>query len=124
LHPFAQLIGEFEESEVVDALDADPFRQKFGGSNQCSSHQSILLSFLDFIIGKSRGAGKSDFTAYSRSRYSSLYGYAEDLLELYAELKLTQSILVGHSVSAMVGLLASLIEPEVAAGFQQGKLLI
>jgi hypothetical protein len=64
LHPFAQLIGEFEESEVVDALDADPFRQKFGGSNQCRSHQSILLSlsFLDFIIGKSRGACKSDFT--------------------------------------------------------------
>lgn len=58
------------------------------------------------------GAGKSDFTAYSRSRYSSLYGYAEDLLELCAELTLTHSILVGHSVSAMIGLLASIIQPE------------
>jgi hypothetical protein len=30
-------------------LDADAFRQKFGGSNQCSSHDSLVLSFLDFI---------------------------------------------------------------------------
>lgn len=59
------------------------------------------------------GAGKSDFTAYSRARYSSLHGYAEDLLELCTELKLTNSILVGHSVSAMIGLLAFLIEPEL-----------
>jgi sigma-B regulation protein RsbQ len=58
------------------------------------------------------GAGKSDFTAYSRSRYSSLYGYAEDLLELCAELKLTHTILVGHSVSAMIALLASVMEPQ------------
>lgn len=58
------------------------------------------------------GAGKSDFTAYSRSRYSSLYGYAEDLLELCAELNLTHSILISHSVSAMIGLLASLSQPE------------
>jgi hypothetical protein len=49
LHPFAQLVGKFEEGEVVDALDADAFRQKFGGSNQCSSHDSLVLSFLDFI---------------------------------------------------------------------------
>jgi hypothetical protein len=49
LHPFAQLVGKFEEGEVVDALDADSFRQKFGGSNQCSSHDSLVLSFLDFI---------------------------------------------------------------------------
>ncbi len=69
-----------------------------------SDYRIVLFDYV--------GAGKSDFTAYSRSRYSSLYGYADDLLELCAELKLTNTILVGHSVSAMVGLLASLLEPE------------
>lgn len=58
------------------------------------------------------GAGKSDLSAYNPHRYNSLSGYAHDLLEICAELKLTNSILIGHSVSAMIGLLAALIEPQ------------
>ncbi|HEY9875121.1 MAG TPA: alpha/beta hydrolase [Candidatus Obscuribacterales bacterium] len=58
------------------------------------------------------GAGKSDFNAYSPRRYSSIYSYAEDLLDLCAELKLKKSIVVGHSVSGMVSLLAALVEPD------------
>jgi sigma-B regulation protein RsbQ len=50
--------------------------------------------------------------AYSPLRYSSLYSYAEDLLELCAELKLFQTIVVGHSVGGMVSLLAALMAPE------------
>jgi sigma-B regulation protein RsbQ len=73
----------------------------------CAFESNYRIVLFDYV-----GAGKSDLTAYSRSRYSSLYGYAEDLLDLCAELNLTQSIFVGHSVSAMIGLLASLIEPE------------
>ena len=73
----------------------------------CAFESNYRIVLFDYV-----GAGKSDLTAYSRSRYSSLYGYAEDLLNLCAELNLTQSIFVGHSVSAMIGLLASLIEPE------------
>jgi sigma-B regulation protein RsbQ len=69
-----------------------------------SDYRIVLFDYI--------GAGKSDFTVYSQSRYSSLYGYADDLVDLCAELRLTNSILVGHSVSAMVGLLASLMEPK------------
>jgi sigma-B regulation protein RsbQ len=57
------------------------------------------------------GAGKSDMDAYSPLRYSSLYSYAEDLLELCAELKLSQVTLIGHSVSGMVSLLAARLDP-------------
>jgi sigma-B regulation protein RsbQ len=58
------------------------------------------------------GSGKSDQTAYSAKRYSSLDGYAEDVLDICAALSLTDAIFVGHSVSGVIGMLASIREPE------------
>jgi sigma-B regulation protein RsbQ len=58
------------------------------------------------------GSGKSDLTAYSPERYATLDGYAEDLLEICAALDLNDLIFVGHSVSSVVGMLASIREPE------------
>lgn len=58
------------------------------------------------------GAGGSDLSAYDRSTYGSLEGYAEDVLEICRELELTRTVFVGHSVSAMIGILASIREPE------------
>jgi sigma-B regulation protein RsbQ len=57
------------------------------------------------------GSGQADPTAFRRGKYSSLSGYAEDLLELCARLELRQAVFVGHSVSAMIGVLAALREP-------------
>lgn len=57
------------------------------------------------------GAGKSDKSAYNTERYASLQGYAQDLLEVCAELDLKNVILVAHSVSSMIGLLAAIEEP-------------
>jgi sigma-B regulation protein RsbQ len=53
------------------------------------------------------GAGRSDLTAYDPDKYSSLQGYADDVLEICEDLRLTRSVFVGHSVSAMIGLLAA-----------------
>jgi sigma-B regulation protein RsbQ len=53
------------------------------------------------------GAGGSDVSAYDRAKYSSLDGYAADVLEICRELELRDVIFVGHSVSAMIGLLAA-----------------
>src|SRR5688500_3641096 len=50
------------------------------------------------------GAGKSDWKAYDPVRYQSLDGYAEDILEICQALDLGGVILVGHSVSSMIGL--------------------
>jgi sigma-B regulation protein RsbQ len=58
------------------------------------------------------GAGQSDPSAYSRGKYESLKGYASDMLEICRELGLTRTIFVGHSVSAMIGVLAALQEPD------------
>ncbi len=57
------------------------------------------------------GAGKSDIKAYNHSKYSSLQGYADDVLEICNALSLQNAIFVGHSVSAMIGVLAAVKEP-------------
>ena len=58
------------------------------------------------------GAGRSDLSAYNRTKYSTLQGYADDVLEICRELDVTGGIYVGHSVSAMIGVLAAIKEPE------------
>jgi len=58
------------------------------------------------------GAGGSDLSAFDPARYGSLDGYAADLLEICRELELRDVVLVGHSVSAMIGVLAAAREPE------------
>ncbi len=57
------------------------------------------------------GAGQSDVTAYDRSKYGTLDGYAADVLEICDGLELSDVIFVGHSVSAMIGVLAAIREP-------------
>jgi sigma-B regulation protein RsbQ len=59
------------------------------------------------------GAGGSDLSAYSREKYSTLHGYAEDVVEICRELHLSDVIFVGHSVSSMIGLLAAKQAPEL-----------
>lgn len=89
------------------------FAHGFGSDQTAWRHQvAAFASDYRIVLFDHVGAGKSDFSAYSPRRYSSLYSYAEDLLDLYAELKLTDSISIGHSVSGMVSLLAALVEPQ------------
>jgi sigma-B regulation protein RsbQ len=59
------------------------------------------------------GHGQSDPSSYVRDRYVSLYGYADDVLAIGEALELRDAIFVGHSVSAMIGALASLKTPEM-----------
>jgi len=57
------------------------------------------------------GAGRSDLSAYEAEKYSSLDGYADDVVELGRVLGLKDAVFVGHSVSAMIGALATLKAP-------------
>ncbi len=58
------------------------------------------------------GCGGSDVSAYDPEAYSSLDRYAADVVEIITELDLTDVVFVGHSVSAMIGVLASLMAPD------------
>lgn len=59
------------------------------------------------------GCGKSDLAAYNDERYSTLHGYAQDVLDVCEALELKDVIFVGHSVSSMIGLLAAIRKPEM-----------
>ena len=65
------------------------------------------LVMFDYV-----GSGKSDLSAYDGERYSTLDGYAQDVLDVCHALDLRDVVFVGHSVSAMVGVLAARREPE------------
>ena len=61
------------------------------------------------------GAGKSDLSQYEPQRYSTLQGYADDLIAIVRELELQEVTVVGHSVSAMIAVLAAVKEPALFA---------
>ncbi len=58
------------------------------------------------------GSGGSDLSAYDPNKYASLHGYAADVLEIVREFGEGPAIFVGHSVSAMIGMLANLADPD------------
>lgn len=58
------------------------------------------------------GAGNSDHSFYTEEKYGTLDGYVEDILEICEELDLQDVILVGHSVSSMIAVLAGIADPE------------
>jgi sigma-B regulation protein RsbQ len=58
------------------------------------------------------GAGKSDVTTWSAERYANLDAYAEDIVDICVELDLREVVLVGHSVSATIAVLAVNRAPE------------
>jgi len=57
------------------------------------------------------GSGQSDLGAYDKTKYSELQGYADDVLEIVDEFGSGPVLFVGHSVSAMIGMLADLKSP-------------
>lgn len=59
------------------------------------------------------GAGNSDLSAYSSEKYSQLDGYAADIVNICEELGLENVIFVGHSVSSIIGMIASLKSPNI-----------
>jgi sigma-B regulation protein RsbQ len=68
-----------------------------------ASHRVVLFDHV--------GSGDSDLGSYSRSKYDSLHGYADDVLEIMDDLDLHDAVYVGHSVSSMIGVLAATRDP-------------
>src|SRR5690349_4814817 len=96
-------------------VDARPM--VFAHGYGCDQHMWRLIApaFTDthrVVLFDHVGAGRSDISAYSRARYRSLQAYADDMLEICDELDLKDVVFVGHSVSAMIGVLAAIKEPE------------
>lgn len=89
------------------------FAHGFGGDqtawryvfNAFTENYRVVL--FDYV-----GSGNSDHAAYRPELYSTLNGFAQDVLNVCEALDLHQVIYVGHSVSGMIGLLAAVKKPE------------
>lgn len=71
-----------------------------------SFEKDYKIILFDYV-----GCGKSDINSYDDTRYSSLKGYAQDIIDVCNALHIKQAILVAHSVSCMVGILSEIINP-------------
>ncbi len=71
----------------------------------------VLAADFRVVLFDHVGSGKSDMSAWDAERYSALDGYAEDVLALCRDLDLREVVFVGHSVSAMIGVLAVAADP-------------
>jgi sigma-B regulation protein RsbQ len=59
------------------------------------------------------GHGGSEFDAYDAARYASLDGYVSDVIEIGHALGVQHGVFVGHSVSAVIGAIAAIREPQL-----------
>lgn len=78
---------------------------RFVAPSFIADHQVVLFDHV--------GSGRSDLALYDRQKYSSLNGYAADVVEICDDLDLRDVIFVGHSVSAIIGMLAAIERPEL-----------
>lgn len=69
--------------------------------------QQYRIVLFDYV-----GSGKSDLSEFDTEKYSSLDGYATDIVDICEALDLNNATLVGHSVSSIIGLIASTRTPE------------
>ncbi|WP_217183862.1 alpha/beta fold hydrolase [Streptomyces sp. AC495_CC817] len=75
------------------------------GETFAADHRVVLFDYV--------GSGASDLSAYDERRYDSLEGYADDLIEVLDALGVRHVTLVAHSISGMIGALASIRRPEL-----------
>jgi len=75
-----------------------------------SFHSDFRTVLFDHV-----GSGSSDLSAYDSVKYDSLAGYADDLIEIVRAVADDPVVFVGHSVSGMIGLIATLKAPHLFA---------
>jgi sigma-B regulation protein RsbQ len=74
--------------------------------------QAVYVKRYRTVLFDLVGSGDSDVTAYDRKKYATLSGYADDLVEIVREYARGPTLVVGHSVSAMIAMLADLKAPQ------------
>jgi sigma-B regulation protein RsbQ len=101
-----RVLGQADAPPMVFAhgFGCDQSMWRFVAPEFEADHRVVLFDTV--------GMGGSDSAAWSAGRYSSLDGYATDVLEILDALELHDVVFVGHSVSAMIGVLAAVRAPE------------
>ncbi|EYU44463.1 hypothetical protein ABFS82_08G055600 [Erythranthe guttata] len=72
-----------------------------------------LVEEYRVVLYDNMGAGTTNPDYFDFDRYSTLEGYAYDVIAILEELRIQSCVYVGHSVSAMIGVIASVTRPEL-----------
>lgn len=96
--------GEGPPMVFVHGFGCDQNMWRLLAPHYAETHQCILLDLV--------GSGNSDSSAYDRAKYDTLQGHADDLCEVLAAVTQAPAVCVGHSVSAMIGMLANIRCPD------------
>jgi sigma-B regulation protein RsbQ len=72
-----------------------------------SFEQTFRVILFDYV-----GSGNSDLNAYTKDKYHTLRGYMQDVLDIIEFYNLKNVIFIGHSISSMIGMLASIERPD------------
>jgi sigma-B regulation protein RsbQ len=88
----------------VHGFGCDQNMWRFLAPHYAETHTCILMDLV--------GSGRSDLAAWDPAKYGTLHGYASDLCEVLADVTTAPAVCVGHSVSAMIGMLANLRSPD------------
>lgn len=98
--------GEGEKAIVLaHGFGCDKRMWRFLLPTLSKSYKVILFDYV--------GSGGSKLSQFSIEKYSTLNGYAQDVLDIIQALELENVTFIGHSVSSMIGLIASLEEPDL-----------
>ncbi|WP_250006888.1 alpha/beta fold hydrolase [Actinoplanes sp. M2I2] len=100
--------------EISGVPDGQPMLFAHGYGCDQNMWRLVAPAFADtyrIVLFDHIGVGRSDLQAYDEVKYAGLDGYASDVLTIVRDLDLHDVIFVGHSVSAMIGILAAIREP-------------
>jgi sigma-B regulation protein RsbQ len=101
--------------QVQGRTDGPPMLFSHGFGCDQNMWRYVWPAFADefrVVLFDHVGHGRSDRSAFDPARYATLDGYARDVLDIMEALELEDVVYVGHSVSAMIGVVASNMEPE------------
>ncbi|TYP72050.1 alpha/beta fold hydrolase [Paenibacillus methanolicus] len=102
---FVQLFGQGEKTMILaHGFGCDQTMWRYIVPAFTNEYRVVVFDFV--------GSGRSDWSAYSPERYRDLNGYAQDVLDICACLNIRDAVYVGHSAAAMIGMLASIRQPD------------
>lgn len=103
-----QVAGDGDASIIfVHGFGCDQNMWRLLAPAYSKKYRTVLLDLV--------GSGLSDLAAFDKEKYGTLQGHADDILEVIRDFCFGPVIFVGHSVSAMIGMLADLSAPGLIA---------